>query len=175
MIADLLRYILNLFKPESEDDSKDRVILFSHAIERDQLKPGDHIYVYRALGFYQHHGIYTGKPGREVIHFSGIEKKSKSTARVRVTTLDEFLGGGTLRLVAYDEDERRAYWKKRGTSHFLKSCLASSVVSTAEYYLNNPDEFGEYNVIFNNCEDFAMHCKLQERKPKATESQTSIY
>ena len=143
MIADLLRYILNLFKPESEDDSKDRVSYYSHVIERDQLKPGDHVYVYRALGLYQHHGIHTGKPGREVIHFSGTESKSKSTARIRVTTLDEFQGGYTLRLVAY-ADTVESDGKMYGTSHTRPSRPASKVTKDAEYFAQNPDKWGNF-------------------------------
>ena len=81
------------------DDSKNRVRFFSHAIDRNNLQPGDHIYVHR-IG-YSHHGIYT-RSGK-VIHLSGDPElsKSKSTAKVRECTLDEFLEGSQLRLVAY--------------------------------------------------------------------------
>ena len=26
------------------------------------------------------------------------------------------------------------------------------------YYLKHPDEWGEYNLVFNNCEHFATYC-----------------
>ena len=54
-----------------DDDSYDRVGWISHAIEKRNLKPGDHIYSYRAGSAYSHHGIYVGEEDCEVIHFSG--------------------------------------------------------------------------------------------------------
>ena len=87
------------------DNSKDRVGsgYFTHAISRSVLKKGDHIIVNRSwFPFYTHHGIYTGAdPKHEVIHLSGRSRSKKSDAKVRTCTLDEFLDGGQLRLVAY--------------------------------------------------------------------------
>ena len=51
------------------DDSVSRVGYISHAVYKSQLKPGYHIYCRR--GIYNHHGIYIGVAGCEVIHFSG--------------------------------------------------------------------------------------------------------
>ena len=146
-----------------EDDSKDRVRFFSHSLERDKLKPGDHIYVYRKLGLYQHHGIYTGKPGREdqVIHVSALKSESKTTARVRETTMDEFLDGGNVRLVAYGEHRVTTDWKRTGTTHSLRSRSASEVVATAKHFARNPDKWGKYKLFGNNCEDFATFCKTR--------------
>lgn len=31
--------------------------LLSHRIERSEMKPGDHIYTYRAIFTYSHHGL----------------------------------------------------------------------------------------------------------------------
>uniref|UniRef100_A0A6N2M1B2 LRAT domain-containing protein n=1 Tax=Salix viminalis TaxID=40686 RepID=A0A6N2M1B2_SALVM len=42
--------------------------LLSNKIERDVLKPGDHIYSWRNAYLYAHHGIYVGD--KEVIHFT---------------------------------------------------------------------------------------------------------
>ena len=58
---------------EADDSSRlDYYGAFSHAIDVKDLKPGDHIYCHRSAFFlYSHHGIYVGKPGCEVIHFSG--------------------------------------------------------------------------------------------------------
>ena len=137
-----------------------RVHYLSHAIKRNQLKPGDHIYAYRAYGLYQHHGIYIGKPGREVIHFSGTGSESKNAARVRVTTLDEFLGGYALRLVVYGEDTIASKGKRYGTSHAMASRSASEVIKAAEYFEQNPEEWGKYNLVINNCEKFAMFCNI---------------
>ena len=54
------------------ENVQERVKFTSHAVHRADLKPGDHIYVYRKLGMYAHHGIYAGKnkAGEQmVIHF----------------------------------------------------------------------------------------------------------
>lgn len=59
----------------SEDDSVERVGYIFHYISEENLKPGDHIYCRRLLG-YSHHGIYIGEPNCEVIHFSGGKKGS---------------------------------------------------------------------------------------------------
>ena len=128
----------------------------SHVIKRNQLKPGDHIYTYRAYGLYQHHGIYIGKPGREVIHFSG---KKKSTAQVHVATLDEFLGGYALRLAVYGEQAEESKGKRHGTSYTMASRPASEVIEATEDFVQNPEEWGKYHLFKNNCESFAMFCK----------------
>ena len=141
------------------DDSSDRIGYFSHAIDRSQLKPGDHIYVYHALGAYSHHGIYTGKPGREVIHFCGDQKSSKWNAMIRACSLDEFCDGGTLRLVGYGGGWWGKLFKRGGTRHRTESRPADDVIATAERYLDNPEKWGNYHLLFNNCETFAVYCK----------------
>ena len=58
---------------------QERVKFTSHAVQREDLQPGDHIYVYRKLGMYAHHGIYTGKnkAGEQmVIHFIDTDRGS---------------------------------------------------------------------------------------------------
>lgn len=89
------------------DDSSKRAGLIIHSVYKSDLKPGDHIYCYRALFAYSHHGIYIGERDCEVIHFAGRtgETKSKSTAGIRKCTLAEFLDGDQLRLVAYDTQQ----------------------------------------------------------------------
>ena len=56
------------------DTSETRAGNLSHAVDRNELEPGDQIYCYR--GLYTHHGIYIGEPDCEVIHFSGDDKGS---------------------------------------------------------------------------------------------------
>ena len=149
----------------AEASDTDRISFYSHAIERYQLKPGDHIYAYRAYGLYQHHGIYIGKPGRDVIHFSGTQStgKSKKTARVRVSTLGEFLAGYELRLVIYGEKRGKKLFKRDGTSHKMVSRPASEVINTAEDLALHPKKWKEYNLVINNCEKFAMYCKTGDK------------
>ncbi|XP_019860124.1 PREDICTED: uncharacterized protein LOC109588392 [Amphimedon queenslandica] len=56
------------------DDSASRIGYISHAIDKKDLKPGDHIFCNRLLSIYNHHGIYIGERDCEVIHFSADEK-----------------------------------------------------------------------------------------------------
>ncbi len=140
-----------------EDDSASRVHFVSHLKRRRNLKPGDHIYVYRVLHLYQHHGIYTGEEEEgEVIHING-HKFSKTSATVTSSSLSEFLNGGLLHLVSYNDP--RTNFKIRGTSHTSPSRSAEDVVSTAKEFLSNPDSWGTYNLVNRNCETFSYYCK----------------
>ena len=145
----------------SEDDSRERVGLF-HSISPDCLKPGDHVYSYRALSLYAHHGIYVGEGECEVIHFSG-RRKEKSTTRISSCTLKEFCKGEELHLVAYNVNYHTVKLKFRGTCHTEKSDRAAIVLNRARYYLKHPEEWPPYNLINNNCENFAFYCKTWKR------------
>lgn len=58
------------------DDSSERVGYISHAVSKEDLKPGDHIYCcYRVGAEYTQHGIYIGEQDCEVIHFNGSKKE----------------------------------------------------------------------------------------------------
>ncbi len=145
------------FPTLSEDDSAHRVHFISHLKRRRNLKRGDHIYVYRVLHLYQHHGIFTGEEGEgEVIHVSG-QRFSKNLATVTSSSLSEFLNGGLLHLVSYNDP--RTNLKIRGTCHMSCSRPAEDVVSTAKEFLNNPESWGTYNLVYRNCETFAYYCK----------------
>ena len=142
------------------DDSSERVGYFCHAVSKKDLKPGDHIYVRRTLGLYDHHGIYIGKEGCEVIQFSGTKK---SDARIESCTVEEFCKGSQLRLVPYNQALLLHAVKMSGTSHYTQSDPVEDVIKRAEYYLNNPDEWHNYNLLFNNCESFAVYCKTEQK------------
>ena len=146
----------------AEDDSKERVHLFSHAVNREELRPGDHIYVYKGRGVYTHHGIYTGNEGQnEVIQFVKLSLLDPASAVIDGCPLEEFLSGATLRLVAYNVPFIHHVFKRCGSSHTKASKPGKEVVQTATYYLDNPDEWGRYQVCFNNCQHFAVHCKTE--------------
>ena len=141
--------------------SDGRVGYFSHCVSKDQLLPGDHIYAWRPG--YTHHGIYTGKEGQEVIHSSADSRlsrsQSKSSAIIRSTTLEEFLKGSKLRLTSYGVSRLTRAAKHRGSCYCTPNIASDEVVKTAEEYLENPDEWGNYNALANNCEHFAFYCK----------------
>ena len=142
---------------DAPDDSACRVGRFSHAVDKNDLKCGDHIYIYK-LKLYSHHGIYVGSDYNNVIHVSGKEKTNEP-AQVESCELKEFLDGRQLRLVSYGSSEVGRKYKMHSTCYCTKSRPASEVVATAQYYLKHPNEWGGYNLLENNCEHFAFHCK----------------
>lgn len=159
--------------------------VLSNMIERDDLKPGDHIYSWRTAYIYAHHGIYVGDG--MVIHFTragGQETGtgtfldrilfSSSTTNTPVqcercgdqsrlygvisSCIDCFLGGGNLYLFHYKVSPAFFIAKARGGTCTLAASDASDdVLHRATYLLNSG--FGSYNIFGNNCEDFAVYCK----------------
>ena len=158
----IIKFAWGMGNSGSKDDSKERTGYIFHDVKRWQLKPGDHIYCYRKLGLYTHHGIYTGNRKHEVIHFSnpyGSKLSSKNGARICSCSLEDFLDGKQLRLVSYNVGVVTAYVKRWGTTHAWVARDPEDVVNTAVYYLENPSEWENYNLLFNNCETFAVYCK----------------
>ncbi|EOA21372.1 hypothetical protein CARUB_v10001733mg [Capsella rubella] len=51
--------------------------VITNKVERDELKPGDHIYTYRAVFAYSHHGVFVG--GCKVVHFKPEQSLVSST------------------------------------------------------------------------------------------------
>ncbi|XP_050159396.1 protein LEAD-SENSITIVE 1-like [Malus sylvestris] len=152
--------------------------LLSNRISKEELQPGDHIYTYRKLHTYSHHGIYVGE-GR-VIHFFKTKGKGKisskrkprcsdckndpNTARgVVKTCVDCFLKGHGLFRFEYNVSHNRFNIKNRGTCS-TESCYpgGETVRRASEIFDKDPTHgtgFGEYNLLNNNCEDFASYCK----------------
>ncbi len=148
------------------DDSIDRVQPLNHSIQQGDLKPGDHIYAYRKLMLYSHHGIYVGenKSGVHlVIHFTGDPgtKKAKETAKVRKTSMDDFLDEAKLKLVSYEDI---TLFQRPGTSQTIECRAAAEVVQTAEHYAAHPEEWDDYNFATNNCENFCIFCKTGKKR-----------
>lgn len=158
--------------------------LLSNRIERDSLKPGDHIYSWRNAYIYAHHGIYVGD--NRVVHFTRRGQEvgtgtvldlllvSSGPARSLVpcptctldgeghgvvsSCLDCFLAGGILYRFEYSVSPALFLVKARGGTCTLAVADADDVVvHRAKYLLENG--FGCYNVFKNNCEDFAIYCK----------------
>ena len=144
-------------------NSTERVGVLSHAISKPNLKPGDHIYCYRCLSLYRHHGIYTGDPLCEVIHFTGGRDKTKSQAKVIQSTLQEFCDGDQLCLVAYNHPFPMRLYKRSDSCHKVQSESAKVVIKRATEILRGQKRWDDYNLIKNNCEHFAVYCKTGER------------
>ncbi|KAF3536105.1 hypothetical protein F2Q69_00018884 [Brassica cretica] len=160
--------------------------LLSNKISRDELKAGDHIYSWRSY-IYTHHGIYVGDG--KVIHFTrggGLEIGTGTVLDkiivssvpnhggdnpcpdcgdqtnlngVITSCLDCFLSGGNLYLFEYNVSKAIFLAKQRGgTCTIAASDPPEDVVARAKFLLLR-NGFGEYHLLDNNCEDFAIYCK----------------
>ncbi|KAK0601469.1 hypothetical protein LWI29_024565 [Acer saccharum] len=170
---------------KEKQESEDIMGLMSNKIDRQKLKPGDHIYCWRKAFIYAHHGIYVGN--RKVIHFTqgpaGQENgsviissclpdpkmsdvpcpqcgdhKTSFNNGVILSCIDCFLSGGELKLFEYGVS--RAYFLadvRGGTCTLAASDPPGDVLHRANILLKNG--FGDYDMFKNNCEDFAIYCK----------------
>ncbi|KAF3973289.1 hypothetical protein ACB098_01G195800 [Castanea mollissima] len=155
-------------------------------VERESLKPGDHIYSWRLAYAYSHHGIYVDKGN--VIHFTRGEGQEIGTGTgldhiigssvpqhpldnpcpicgdesrsdgVISSCVDCFLSGGDLYRYEYGVTPAVFFAKARGGTCTLASSESEEqVIDRAFYFLRKG--FGVYDVLKNNCEDFALCCK----------------
>ncbi|KAJ8540081.1 hypothetical protein K7X08_026470 [Anisodus acutangulus] len=156
--------------------------LLTNRVGRSEIKPGDHIYTYRAVFAYSHHGIFVG--GNKVVHFNRLKAFSDAAADeisdisssssscptfpdcgfklpnsgVVLSCLDCFLCNGSLYSFDYGVSASIFLTKVRGgTCTTAVSDPPEMVIHRAMYLLQNG--FGNYNVFRNNCEDFALYCK----------------
>ncbi|RLN03458.1 uncharacterized protein C2845_PM13G24770 [Panicum miliaceum] len=161
--------------------------LLSHRVERSEIKPGDHIYTWRAGYTYSHHaGIYVG--GSKVVHFTRKEAGAAGVdsaiavssllsqgpdecptfpdcgfqlpdSGVVLTCLDCFLRGGALHRFEYGAPPAVFLAKLRGGTCTTARADGGpdAAVRRAMHLLQNG--FGDYDVFENNCEDFALYCK----------------
>lgn len=156
--------------------------LLCNRVERQDINPGDHIYTYRAVFTYSHHGIFVG--GSKVVHFrpernlKSITEASSNTddptpdpcptfpdcgfrqpnSGVVLSCLDCFLRNGSLYCFEYEVSPSVFLTRIRGgTCTTASSDPPETVIHRAMYLLQNG--FGNYDVFQNNCEDFAMYCK----------------
>ncbi|KAK2640413.1 hypothetical protein Ddye_028208 [Dipteronia dyeriana] len=183
---DFAIYCKTDLKCNRETKSEDIMGLLSNKIDRQELKPGDHIYCWRLAFIYAHHGIYIDDG--KVIHFTqGPEvqengrviissclpdpkisdvpcpqcgdNNSSSNNGVILSCIDCFLSGGELKLFEYGVSW--AYFLanvRGGTCTLATSDPPGEVLHRANILLENG--FGVYDVFKNNCEDFAIYCKI---------------
>ena len=156
-------YIVSLPEPKP-DDSANRVRHTSHVVNERNLKPGDHIYCHKKFWTHYHYGIYIGDS--KVIHYSAddkgslIQKLNGSHCYIRKTSLEDFCDGYTLRLVAYNCSVlKKTLAFFQSTCHKVKAMLPTETIKLAEYFLENPEMWGKYDIRNNNSETFACFCK----------------
>ncbi|KAJ4876672.1 NC domain-containing protein-related [Raphanus sativus] len=163
--------------------------LITNKVERAELKPGDHIYTYRAVFAYSHHGVFVG--GCKVVHF-----KPEQTLKAAPT-----LSSSSSSSVSEVNDSSEAPCPtypdcgfKQPNSGVLLSCLDCFLKNGSLYRFeygvsssmfltrvrggtcttapSDPFQtvvhramhllqngFGNYDIFQNNCEDFALYCK----------------
>nr|ABR18147.1 unknown [Picea sitchensis] len=152
--------------------------LFSNEVDRKLLKAGDHVYTWRAAYSYTHYGIYVG--GNYVIHFTAGPSESSFSSSLPTTMicpnypdscgshhrkagvirscLDCFLDGRNVYLFQYNVARFVFMAHARGgTCTLEKSDPTNTVLRRAEYLLEKG--FGDYSILSNNCEGFAIYCK----------------
>lgn len=111
---------------------------------------GDHIKVQRWLGIYEHHGIEI--EDEYVIHYTGEgESSEKTNAQIKKTTKYEFSNDSDIKIVQYSYEE---------------SLPSEEVVRRAKSKLGEQ----HYNLLFNNCEAFAMWCKTGDKSSKQVDN-----
>lgn len=133
------------------------------SIERDKLRPGEHIYSWR--GIYAHHGIYVASDS--VVHYNGskssklsskmLSSASSTTGHVSMCSLDEFLDNRSLYRFEYGVSPTVFKATRGGTCTIAQSDQSGEVIRRATHLLQNG--FGNYNLFSHNCEDFALYCK----------------
>lgn len=108
-----------------------------------QLSPGDQIAVNGEMQGvkYFHHGIYVGE-NVGVIHFGG---ENKPDVKIKDDDIKVFWGSKRLIKITYpnveDKDPEEVIW-------------------TAKWLKDNPARWDKFDLIDNNCEHFATHCKI---------------
>ncbi|RRT54828.1 hypothetical protein B296_00037948 [Ensete ventricosum] len=160
--------------------------VLSNKIEKELLKPGDHIYSWRSAYIYAHHGIYVGDG--MVIHFTRAAGQEVGTGTILdqfifssspsntgtvcdrcgdqsrlhgviTSCLDCFLSGGNLYEFRYSVTPAFFISKARGGTCTLAASDPLDVVLHRARYLLDNNGFGMYSLFKNNCEDFAIYCK----------------
>lgn len=142
---------------------------FIHTVSDSELKKGDVIGVRRIGGIYDHYGIYTGRG--KVIHFSNEGSDFGGDIRVRRATLSQFKNGAS-NVFVVDFEAYHDYVENPSLFDLLEEGIVGIALRKLfgnELTLYSPEETveraksqlgeGDYNLVFNNCEHFALWCK----------------
>ncbi|XP_071727542.1 protein LEAD-SENSITIVE 1-like [Rutidosis leptorrhynchoides] len=154
--------------------------LISQKIETSALQEGDHIYTWRRVKTYSHHGIFVEKD--IIIHFlsttnvaggiSSVSSFSKNAlcsmshygvekvagSGIRMCCIDCFIKKGKLYRFKYEASREFLLAKLRGgTCTTATPDTPGDVIARAIYLFENG--YDKYHLLKNNCEDFALYCK----------------
>jgi len=110
-----------------------------------EINPGDILCVNR--GLYKHYGIYIGNS--KVVHYAASDGDFGINVSVHKTTLRKFEDGGVAQVV-----------KLSGIGKPAKQFSPEETVRRAQSRIGEKN----YNLLFNNCEHFALWCKTGMNK-----------
>ena len=169
-LEDLTRTVIQ--KPPFSKKKRKKACDFIRTVSDSELRKGDVIGVHRIGGAYDHYGIYTGRG--KVIHFSNEGSDFGGDIRVRRATLSQFKDGADNVFVvdfeAYrDYVENPELFDFRGLFKLAFDDLFDNkitIYSPEETVKRAEGKLGEsnYNLVFNNCEHFAVWCKTGKRE-----------
>lgn len=143
---------------------------FKRTVSDSELRKGDVIGVHRIGGVYDHYGIYTGRG--KVIHFSNEGSDFGSDIRVRRATLSQFKNGAS-NVFVIDFEAYRDHVENPDLFDLLEGGIVGialrKLFGSETITIYSPEETveraesqlgeGDYNLVFNNCEHFAVWCK----------------
>jgi len=123
-----------------------------HSVKPEDLKPGDHIYVWRWSTVYAHHGVVTQINPIAVAHFDN--------QRIRMDGLHVFLKNkeSTIHKVKYEGTWMESTLKRAGTCSMEKPDPIELIVMRALSLVNN--SLPVYDLFSKNCELFSKYCVL---------------
>ena len=171
LLEDLTRTVIQ--KSPLSKKKRKKACDFIRTVSDSELKKGDVIGVHR--GVYDHYGIYTGRG--KVIHFSDEGGDMGDDIKIRRATLSQFKDGAD-NVFVVDFEAYRDYVENPGLLELLEEGIVGialrrlfgsetitiyspeETVKRAESQLGKGEEREDkYNIIFNNCEHFALWCK----------------
>lgn len=165
-LDDLTRTVIQ--KPLFSKKRRKKACDFIRTVSDSDLRKGDVIGVHR--GVYDHYGIYTGRG--KVIHFSDEGSDMGNDVRIRRATLSQFKNGAD-NVFVVDFEAYRDYVENPGLLERLEEGIVGialrSLFGSETITIYSPEETveraesqlgeGDYNLVFNNCEHFAVWCK----------------
>jgi len=167
-LEDLTRTIIQ--KPPFSKKTRKKACDFKRTVSDSELRKGDVIGVHRIGGVYDHYGIYTGMG--KVIHFSNEGSDFGSDICVRRATLSQFKNGAS-NVFVIDFEAYRDHVENPDLFDLLEEGIVGialrKLFGSETITIYSPEETvkraesqlgkGDYNLVFNNCEHFAVWCK----------------
>lgn len=163
--------------PKTMNDAWQTVGL-SQAVQKEELKPGDHVYAWRLGYAFNHHGVVVrtipcGPNCRHdtldccsIVHFNPPEGERKG--RIELTSLAAFGDGWEVNRVRYGVHEAEFYLRRAGVCTVETADAAPLSVLRALSLLEasptegsvSPEAAVEYDLFTKNCELLARWCQL---------------